>query len=260
MEMGGRKAVYELMGMPVPPPPPKKKVIQVPKLKIDRTGEDDTARYSGLKLGQILDDTTMGEALARANEKAKRGERLRPKLVEEEYELPYSDKRNIGPKQTPEWTVERIDEYTKQQGKAIDWARRAKLGEFVRDPLESLDLDMMKRFYMVMTILETSIAFGRSSPQFLQMIGMSDSSGLLSALQVPGLVLVVANLASSIYCGILEAPPKNRSGTVWAVKGFLGGPLAIMELRNAETLITRGEIEQRTRDAMEADRKTRQSS
>ena len=62
--MGGRKAVYELMGMVPPPPPPKKKLLQVPKLKIDRTGEDDQARYSGLKLGQIVDDDTMAIALA----------------------------------------------------------------------------------------------------------------------------------------------------------------------------------------------------
>jgi hypothetical protein len=249
MEMGGRNAVYALMGMVAPPPPPKRKVIQVPDLKIDRTGEDDRARYSGLKLGQILDDDTMAEALARANEKAKRGERLRPKLIEEDYEIPYADKRNTGPKQTPEWTVERIDEYTKQQGKAIDWARRARLGDFVQDPLEVLDLDAIKRIYMVVTVMETALAFGKSSPQLLDMLGATDSSGLLTALQAPGLVFLLVNVGSCILCGFSLAPPKNRSGAVWAIKGFLGGPLAVLELRNAQALITKGETEQRARDA-----------
>ena len=258
MEMGGRKAVYELMGMVPPPPPPKKKLLQVPKLKIDRTGEDDQARYSGLKLGQIMDDDTMAIALAQANEKAKRGQRLRPKLMEEEYEIPYADKRNTGPKQTPEWTVERIDEYTKRQGKAIDWARRARQGEFVNDPLEVLDLDTTKRVYMVLTIMETALAFGRSSPQLLDMLGVSVSSGLLTALQAPALVLTVANVASCIFCGFFEAPPKNRSGAVWAIKGFLAGPLTVLELRSAEALITRGETEQRARDVAEAKRMARQ--
>ncbi|MGK3733531.1 MAG: hypothetical protein ACI8RD_002717 [Bacillariaceae sp.] len=88
--VGGRRSVYELMGMEAPPllgPPPKKKV---PKLKFDRTGEDDKARYTGLKMGQVLDDNIMGEALARANKKAKQGEELRPKLMEETYVQPFA--------------------------------------------------------------------------------------------------------------------------------------------------------------------------
>ena len=87
---GGRRAVYDLMGMEPPPllgPPPKKKV---PKLKIDRTGENDKARYTGLKMGQILDDDVMGEALARANKKSKEGKELRPVLMEEEYVQPFA--------------------------------------------------------------------------------------------------------------------------------------------------------------------------
>lgn len=254
MEMGGRKAVYELMGMEAPPPPPRKKVIKVPELKIDRTGEDDRARYSGLKMGQVLDDDMMAEALARANEKAKTGQPLRPKLIEEDYEIPYADKRNTGPKQTPDWTVERIDEYTKRQGKAVDWARRARLGEFVKDPLEVLDLDAVKRLYMVFTVAEMALAFGKSTPRFFEMVGISEYSGFLTALQVPGLALLLVNIGASVFCGAFEAPPKNRSGTVWAIKGFLGGPLALLELRDAKVLITRGETEQRARDAAEAKR------
>lgn len=90
MEFGGRRAVYDLMGMPTPAlvgPPPKK---TAPKLVIDREGKEDKARYSGLKMGQIIDDNVMGEALARANKKAKEGKELRPKLMEEVYEQPFA--------------------------------------------------------------------------------------------------------------------------------------------------------------------------
>jgi hypothetical protein len=90
MNLGGRMPVYELMGMeaPVLPGPPPK--LKTPKLKFDRTGEEDKARYTGLKMGQVIDDDVMGEALARANEKAKKGERMRPTLIEEEYERPFA--------------------------------------------------------------------------------------------------------------------------------------------------------------------------
>ena len=93
--VGGRRAVYDLMDMKKPTlygPPPKKKV---PKLKFDRTGEDDEARYTGLKMGQVLDDDVMGEALARANKKAKEGKELRPVLIEEKYVQPFAGTYNL---------------------------------------------------------------------------------------------------------------------------------------------------------------------
>ena len=90
MQLGGRRAVYELMDMAPPAlvgPPPKK---SAPKLVIDRTGKEDKARYSGLKMGQVLDDDVMAEALMKANQKAKEGKTLRPKLMEEEFEKPFA--------------------------------------------------------------------------------------------------------------------------------------------------------------------------
>jgi hypothetical protein len=90
MNLGGRQFVYDLMGMEapaVPKPPPRKKAQ---KLVIDRTGENDKARYTGLKMGQVLDDNTMAEALERAAKKRKEGVSLRTKLMEEEYELPFA--------------------------------------------------------------------------------------------------------------------------------------------------------------------------
>jgi len=255
MEMGGRKAVYDLMGM-LPPPSSaltNKRVLDAPPLVIDRTGETDDTRYKGLKLGQILDDQTMAEALALANEKAKRGETWRSKLEDDRFDLPYADKRNTGPRPTPDWTPERIDEYTQAQGRAIDWARRAKMGDFLQDPLELLDLNVAMRIYLAFTVLELSLTFGRSTPAFLGMIGFtpddSIASTLFTVLQAQGLALTAANLGSCVLCGAILAPPLNRNSVVWAVKGFLGGPLAVLELRNAQTLITRGESEQQARDA-----------
>jgi hypothetical protein len=89
MEYGGRRAVYGLMGMEPPPlegPPPKKLAT---KLVFDRTGENDKARYAGLKMG-YLDDSAMGEALQRAQERSKKGESLRPVLQEAGYVQPFA--------------------------------------------------------------------------------------------------------------------------------------------------------------------------
>jgi hypothetical protein len=161
------------------------------------------------------------------------------------------DNRNTGPRQTPDWTAEKLDEYTKMQGQAISWARRAREGEFVKDPYEYLDLPVGMRLYGVFTAFYLSAAFGRSTLPFLETTwGIMDhdsSSQLTSLLQVPGLALIVASLGSSVFCGLLLAPERNRSSFVWAVKGFTGGPLAIREIKGLESLITRGEQEEQAK-------------
>lgn len=93
MAAGGRRAMYTLMNMEEPPTPHRLKPKQVPKLIIDRTGETDTARYSGLKMTQTLDDEEMGQRLAEIQQMKKEGgvRSLRRKLVEEEFDIPFSD-------------------------------------------------------------------------------------------------------------------------------------------------------------------------
>lgn len=247
-QVGGRRAVYDLMDMEPPPlvGPPKKKVV--PKLVIDRTGEDDKARYTGLKMGQVLDDDVMGEALARANKKAKEGKELRPKLMEESYVQPFADKRNTGPGQTPDWTAEKIDEYAIQQGRAQDWARRSRQGEFMKDPAETSDLPTEVRLYAMATSLFFSFSFGRATPNFLAdllHVGTLDSAeGLQGVLQVPALVLALASLGSGVLCAASLAPERNRSVIVWGLKGLLGGPLTVLKLKDLDSLITRAETEE----------------
>ena len=70
MKAGGRNAMYDLLGMERPPPPKRLKPKTAPKLVIDRTGESDKARYKGLKMGQVLDDDVMAQALAEAQRKS----------------------------------------------------------------------------------------------------------------------------------------------------------------------------------------------
>jgi len=81
--------MYMLMGME-PPAVKVKKRKEVPKLKIDRTGESDPARYTGLKMGQVLDDNAMAKALEEALRKKREGESLRPKLEEESFVKPFA--------------------------------------------------------------------------------------------------------------------------------------------------------------------------
>lgn len=245
--VGGRRAVYDLMGMDAPPllgPPPKKKVR---KLKIDRTGENDQARYTGLKMGQILDDSAMGEALARANQKAKEGEELRPKLMEETYVQPFADKRNTGPLQTPDWTPEKLDEFAVQQGKAQAWARRSRLGEFVKDPSETNDLSWEVRLYAISTAFFVAFAYGRATPIFFTEVvkigTVNSAESLTDVLKIPGLALALASVGSCILCAAFLAPERNRSVISWGYKGLLGGPITILQLKELGKLITLEEEE-----------------
>ena len=90
MKAGGRNAMYDLFNLERPPPPKRLKPKSAPKLVIDRTGENDKARCSGLKMGQVLDDDNMAKALENAQRKASEGKSLRPKIEEEDYVPPFA--------------------------------------------------------------------------------------------------------------------------------------------------------------------------
>ena len=98
MKAGGRLAMYDLLQMEKPDTSQSLKplVVTAPKLEIDREGKNEKERYSGLKLGQIIDDDLQAQVLQSAQERAARGEELRPKLQEESYEQPFADKRYVG--------------------------------------------------------------------------------------------------------------------------------------------------------------------
>lgn len=244
MNNGGRRAMYKLMDLPEPAP--RKKVTKkksAPKLIIDRTGETDKARYSGLKMTQLLDDDAMGQALQEAAEKVKRGESLRKRLVEEDYVMPYADNTNKGPRQTPLWTPEKLDEAGRKAGEAQAWARRARLGELKKDQNEILEVEGELRLYSIITAMTVAFAFGNSSKQALDMIGISGVDPLLEVLQIPALTLLVAGFGSGLANALIFAPEKKRSGFVWGVKGLMGGPLALRQLRELDELKTIGEIE-----------------
>jgi len=245
MNNGGRRAMYQLMDLPEPAPRKKvKKKVSAPKLVIDRTGETDKARYSGLKISQAMDDEAMGRALQEAADKVKRGESLRKKLVEEEYVMPYADNTNKGPRQTPLWTPEKLDEAGKRAGEAQAWAKKARLGELKKDPYEILAVEGELRFYSIIVAMTVSFAFGRSSQQALSMVGISSGSDeLIEFLQIPALALLVAGLGSGLVNALVFAPTKKRSGFTWGVKGLMGGPLAVRQLRELDDLKTIGEIE-----------------
>jgi hypothetical protein len=96
MENGGRREMYQLMDLPEPATPKRLTAKNsAPKLVIDRTGETDAARYSGLKILQALDDDAIGKALEAAALKVKTGESLRKRLVEEDFVMPYAGELNL---------------------------------------------------------------------------------------------------------------------------------------------------------------------
>lgn len=241
MKNGGRNAMYDLFDMERPAAPQRLKPKSAPKLVIDKEGATDKARYSGLKMGQVMDDDVMAKALEEAQSKAKAGESLRPKIEEEDYIQPFADKRNTGPQQTPLWTAEKLDEYGAAQGRAEAWARKAKMGEFVKDPEETLDLPLAYRAYAVFAAFFVAFSFGRSTPTLLSQFDMS--AGIQELLQAPALAVLVASLGSGIVSGAVLAPSKNRSSFVWGVKGLLAGPLAVANLRVLDDLVTREETE-----------------
>ncbi|ACI64618.1 predicted protein [Thalassiosira pseudonana CCMP1335] len=243
MKNGGRRAMYQLMNLPEPATPERlTKKKSAPKLVIDRTGETDKARYTGLKMSAAMDDDAMGKALEEAARKVKQGESLRKKLVEEDYVLPYADNTNKGPRQTPLWTPEKLDEAGRKAGEAQAWARKARMGELKKDPFEILAVEGELRVYSIVVAFTVALAFGNATPTALRMLGVG-SDDMLDVFRVPALALLAAGFGSCLMNALVLAPPKRRSSFVWGLKGLFGGPLSIRQLRELDDLMTIGESE-----------------
>eukprot|EP00571_Detonula_confervacea_P011654 CAMPEP_0172312406 /NCGR_PEP_ID=MMETSP1058-20130122/17417_1 /TAXON_ID=83371 /ORGANISM="Detonula confervacea, Strain CCMP 353" /LENGTH=377 /DNA_ID=CAMNT_0013025851 /DNA_START=72 /DNA_END=1205 /DNA_ORIENTATION=- len=244
MENGGRRAMYELMDLPEPATPKRlKKKKSAPKLVIDLTGETDEARYTGLKMSASMDDDAMGKALEEAARKVREGESLRKRLVEEDYVIPYADNTNKGPRQTPLWTPEMLDEAGKKAGEAQAWARKSRMGRLKKDPFEMLAVEGELRVYSVFVAITVALAWGNATPTALNAIGVH-SDDFLIFFKIPSLALLAAGLGSAVVNSVSLAPPKNRSSFVWGLKGLMGGPLAVLQLRELGNLQTIGEIEE----------------
>jgi hypothetical protein len=173
-------------------------------------------------------------------------------LEEEQYVMPFADKRNTGPLQTPDWTPERLDDEGRRAGQAMAWARKARAGEFKKDPFELLNIEGSLKAYSVLTSIFIAIALGKSTQKLFELLQMdtNEMNSLISVLQGPAIALILTSIGSCIFC-ITQAPAKNRSAFVWAMKGYIGGPIAVFELRNLGDLITRGEADDIRRDELQ---------
>lgn len=251
MKAGGRRAMYDLLGLDPPAPKPRPKPMTAPKLVIDRTGEMDPSRYTGLKLGQILDDDAQARALEEAQSRSKAGQPLQSELTEMVFEPPFADRRNVAKtKLVPNFTPQSLDEYTKRQGKTVDWARKTKAERLILDRQERLEIALPQRVYSMLTGLLVATAFGKSTPIFLtQTLNLVSSldetklEELLDLLKAPAIALIVAAVGSSVYCAI-TASRKQRNSVVWTIKGLLGGPLTVSQLRTLSPLtVTQGDLD-----------------
>ena len=153
-----------------------------------------------------------------------------------------ADKRNTGPKFTPDWTPEMLDEEGRKAGKAQAWARSAKAGEFTKDRFEFMNIEGGLQVYSILTTLFTAFSFGRATPKLFDMFHMEGSSAL-DIMQTFSMIIIFSSIGSGIVCGTILAPGKNRSPITWGVKGYAGGIFAVLQLKSLNDLKTRGEIE-----------------
>jgi len=248
MDNGGRFAMYDLMGMA--PPPLKPTQTEKVNVVFDKEGTTDSGRYKGLRMSQAIDDDTLGEALVEAQRKSQAGESLRSKIEEEDYKMPFADRPKNPNPQLPDWTPERLDEYAARQGKVKDWVRdqqekRAR-GELMKDPYEAWNIEGSLQAYSMFSALFVAFAFGKATPELLSMLDMED--GIIALLQAPAFALGLASVGSAIVASVVLAPQKKRGSFVWALKGFFGGPIALVQLRGLDVLVTEREKEENSRE------------
>ena len=155
------------------------------------------------------------------------------------------DNTNKGPRQTPLWTPEKLDDAGRKAGEAQAWARKARMGALKKDPFEVLAVEGQLRLYSIFAAVIVSCSFGNSTPQALDMIGLASNDLVL--FKIIALTLIVAGLGSAVVNSAALTPPRRRSSFVWGVKGLFGGPLAVIQLRELDVLKTNEESEGQVR-------------
>ena len=227
----GRNGLYAKLGLTPPPTPERLRPKTARKLEIDREGDKNPKRYTGLKMTSIINDEEMAAALQKSLEKEKDS----LKSPEEEFTVPFSDLPKKKYKETPYWTPEMVDRDAEVRGKAISWAKNQRIERekgIVKDENEKFEIEGSLRIYSVFTLLATAIAFGKSTPNAIGAQGMPS----IELLQAPVLGLDVASIGSSFVAAIILAPEKNRNSFVWGLKGLFGGPFALLKLRDLNVL------------------------
>lgn len=136
-----------------------------------------------------------------------------------------------------------MDEAGRKAGEAQAWARRARMGELKKDPYEVLAVEGSLRLYSILAVITTAIAFGNATPTVLSMLNLG-SDDLIEFMHIPALVLLAAAVGSAVVNAAILAPPKRRSSFVWGIKGLMGGPLAVRQLRELGDLKTIGESQE----------------
>lgn len=239
MDAGGRFAMYRLLGLDEPAIVSKPKPTNGPEFNIDRTGESDPKTYKGLGFRNIDDD-----AQAQALDRLMREGNAKKDLSVPEFEKPFAYVKGKSSRQDLEVALKRIDDLQEEQNRAARWARKVRLESLVKDEYENLNLNLVQRINSVVTGVLVALSFGKSTPTFFQstihMDGGDDLVSLLQNLQVPAFALLSASVGSGILCAV-SAPEKRRNGFTWLLKGLLGGPLVIRELKDLPSLITYAE-------------------
>lgn len=106
---------------------------------------------------------------------------------------------------------------------------------------ERFSLDGAQRAYMVLTCFSTALAHGRASRELLLLgtdsfgLDLSSLSDVITVANVVSNALIIFAVVSSSF-SFKTARLKNRNPVVWAFKGFLGGPLSALQLRDLDVL------------------------
>jgi hypothetical protein len=242
MQAGGRLQFYQYFGLDTPVAPPVKDVYYADENSVPILLAAPT--YTGLQLGLLQDDDAQGQALERArkNKNTKTDNEAPQKtqsLLTQRGRKTSSGAAFMAPK--GEWTVERLDAWSRQQKELQVWANRERERKIQADVVENFDSLGLGKLMSVVTALTTALAFGRSTPALYTLLQRDDDAAELAVVRVLAVALLIASAGSAAYCGSV-APTLQRSRTLWTIKGLLGGPVAVRQLQSADRLQTAGEI------------------
>lgn len=101
---------------------------------------------------------------------------------------------------------------------------------------EKFTLDGSQRSYLILVAFTTALTYGRASQELLATPAYADVTAAVVGVSSIASVALYASAAGSLGLCVRLAKEKNRNVLVWGMKGLLGGPMTVAQLKELNAL------------------------
>jgi hypothetical protein len=117
----------------------------------------------------------------------------------------------------------------------LEWRKNVKRKAVIIKPLEEkFSMSYQQRLFFVLMLFTTASAYGHATADIIALDKWGSFGPTFKEIsQLLSTILCASSIFSAI-ASVIKGKEKNRNPVIWAVKGFLGGPISYAELSSLD--------------------------